>query len=94
MVELQLLNNEKVIGITLYLPKVKIVVLYHTNAIVVCDPIDLDSDVFNSINVLYTDKVCSVEGMLQKKIKKFYLIDKVEIYEGMIVQDALEILQK
>ena len=94
MVELELLKNDSVIGITLYLPKVKIVLLYHTNAIVICEPLDIDDDVFRVVNVLYVNKVCSVEEMLSSKVLKYRLVDKVGIDEGMIVQDALEILQK
>ena len=94
MVELELLNKDSVIGVTLYLPRVKIVLLYHTNAIVICDPLDIESEVFQMINILYIKKVNSVQEMLESTISKYRLIDNVSIYEGMNVQDALEILQK
>ena len=94
MVELELLKDDSVVGITLYLPKVKIVILYHTNAIVLCDPFLLESKIFDLVNVLFTEKIGSVEEMLKAKVIQYRLVSDVRLDEGMIVQDALEILQK
>ena len=78
----------------MYLPKTKIVLLYHTNAIVVSDPFIIESKVFERVNVLYTNVNSSVEAMLYGEIKKYRLLQDVDIWVGMKVVDALEILQK
>ena len=94
MVEIEVLHNNCILGITIYLPKTKIVLLYHTNAIVVSDPFLMESNVFERVNVLYTNVNSSVEAMLYGEIKKYRLLQDEDIWVGMKVVDALEILQK
>ena len=94
MVEIEVLHNNCILGITMYLPKTKIVLLYHTNAIVVSDPFLMESNVFERVNVLYTNVNSSVEAMLYGEVKQYRLVQDVDVWVGMKVVDALEILQK
>ena len=94
MVEIEVLHNNCILGITMYLPKTKIVLLYHTNAIVVSDPFIIESKIFERVNVLYTNINSTVEAMLYGEIKKYHLLQDADIWVGMKVVDALEILQK
>lgn len=94
MVEVEVLHNNCILGITMHLPKTKIVLLYHTNAIVVSDSFYMESSTFERINVLYTSINSSVEAMLYGTIEKYRLVQDANIWVGMKVVDALEILQK
>jgi hypothetical protein len=94
VVEIEVLHNKSIIGITMYLPKTKIVLLYHTNAIVVSNPFLIESKVFDRVNVLYTNINSSVEAMLYGEVKQHRLVQDEDIWVGMKVVDALEILQK
>ena len=94
MIEMELLHQESIIGVTISLPKTKIILLYHTNAIVISEPFLLESKVFERMNVIYVSNAHSVNEMLDCKVEKFRLIQKVDIWAGMKVVDALEILQK
>ncbi|MBQ7891513.1 MAG: hypothetical protein IJ359_05075 [Erysipelotrichaceae bacterium] len=94
MVEIEVLHNNCILGITMYLPKTKIVLLYHTNAVVVSDPFLMESSTFDRVNVLYTNVNSSVEAMLYGEVKQYRLVQDEDIWVGMKVVDALEILQK
>ena len=77
----------------MYLPRVRICLLYHTHAIVISEPFLMESAMFRKINVLYVLPVSSVQDMLEATIIKSSLVDDITV-DGMKVIYALEKLQK
>lgn len=93
MIEVELLHNRSIVGVTMYLPKVRICLLYHTHAIVISEPFLMESEMFHKINVLYVLPVSSVQQMLEATIIKSSLVDETLLVDGMKVLYALEKLQ-
>ncbi|MDD6467599.1 MAG: hypothetical protein PUF50_05415 [Erysipelotrichaceae bacterium] len=95
MIEIQLLDDSCLIGVTIRLPKVKIVLIYHTKGILVSDPFELSSMCFQSANVFYVPYATTFEELLSFRITKYRVQQRyVMDYLGMKGMDALYALQE
>lgn len=95
MIELQLLDDHCLIGVTIRLPKVRIVLIYHTKAILVSDPFVIDHPCFQAANVLYVKQATTFEELLNFEVVHCLVqSNKAQNYLGMKGIDALYALQK
>lgn len=93
MIEMELLHNQSLIGVTLRLPKTKILFIYHTHAILISEPFMMESEVFQKMNVLYVEKADTFDTLLQRPLLKYQVRNELDIQIGMRALDALERLQ-